>query len=39
MGTNPDKIIALDGKRYATTYRYENGVISWVAKRENLLAP
>jgi hypothetical protein len=30
-GTNPDKIIVLDGKRYATVYRYENGVIAWIA--------
>jgi hypothetical protein len=30
-GTNPEKIIVLDGKLYGTTYRYENGVIAWVA--------
>ena len=36
-GTNPDKIIVLDGKRYATTYRYENGAIAWVATTDNPL--
>lgn len=35
MGTNPEKIIELDGKQYATVYRYENGVLAWVALREN----
>lgn len=30
-GTNPEKIIVLDGKRYATVYRYENGVLAWIA--------
>ena len=30
-GTNPEKIISLDGKRYATEYRYENSLIAWVA--------
>jgi hypothetical protein len=30
-GTNPEKIIVLDGKRYSTVYRYENGVIYWIA--------
>ncbi|MDD1685144.1 MAG: hypothetical protein LUQ19_04550 [Methanoregula sp.] len=30
-GTNPEKIISLDGKRYATEYRYENGLIAWIA--------
>lgn len=30
-GTNPEKIIVLDGKQYATVYRYENGTLAWVA--------
>lgn len=34
-GTNPEKIIVIDGKRYATTYRYENGTIFWVATTDN----
>jgi len=36
-GTNPEKVIALDGKRYATTYKYENGLIAWVATSDNPL--
>jgi len=36
-GTNPEKIIALDGKRYATAYKYENGLIAWVATPDNPL--
>ncbi len=36
-GTNPEKIIELDGKRYATTYRYDNGVLAWEAMRTNLI--
>jgi hypothetical protein len=36
-GTNPEKIISLDGKRYATAYRYENGLIAWVATTDNPL--
>ena len=39
MGTNPEKIIALDGKRYATVYRYENGVLAWIATPNNLVSP
>ena len=35
-GTNPEKIIVLDGTHYATVYRYENGVISWIATPDNL---
>jgi hypothetical protein len=38
-GINPDKIIALDGKRYATVYRYENGVIAWIATSDTLPSP
>lgn len=38
-GINPEKIIVLDGRRYGTVYRYENGVLSWVATGENLLFP
>ena len=36
-GTNPEKIISLDGKRYATAYKYENGLIAWVATTDNSL--
>jgi hypothetical protein len=36
-GTNPEKIIALDGKRYATAYKYEKGMIAWVATTDNPL--
>jgi hypothetical protein len=38
-GTNPEKIIALDGKRYATIYRYENGVLAWIATPDSLISP
>jgi hypothetical protein len=37
--TNPEKIIALDGKRYGTVYRYENGALSWVATTDTVLFP
>lgn len=36
-GTNPEKIISLDGKRYATVYKYEDGLIAWVATTDNPL--
>ena len=38
-GTNPEKIIALDGKRYGTVYRYENGVLAWIAMSDNPVSP
>jgi hypothetical protein len=38
-GTNPEKIISLDGRRYGTIYRYEDGVIFWVASPENEIRP
>jgi hypothetical protein len=38
-GTNPEKIIVLDGKRYGTEYRYENGVIAWIATADTVLLP
>lgn len=38
-GTNPEKIIVLDGKSYATVYRYENGAISWVATSDTMASP
>lgn len=38
-GTNPGKILALDGKRYATLYRYENGVLAWIATSDNQIVP
>jgi len=36
-GTNPEKIVVLDGKRYGTVYRYENGVLAWVATSDTLI--
>ena len=39
MGTNPDKIISLDGKRYNTVYRYINGDLVWIAMPDNLIIP
>ena len=39
MGTNPDKIIALDGKRYHTIYRYEDGVLVWIATSDTVVTP
>jgi hypothetical protein len=30
-GTNPEKIVVLDGSQFGTVYRYENGVIAWIA--------
>ncbi len=38
-GTNPEKIIVLDGMEYTTTYRYDDGVVFWVALPENRIAP
>jgi hypothetical protein len=38
-GTNPGKIIALDGKRFGTMYWYENGVLAWIATTDNLVSP
>lgn len=38
-GTNPEKIIALDGKRYGTVYRYENGILAWIATSDNPVSP
>jgi hypothetical protein len=38
-GTNPEKILALDGKRYGTVYRYEDGVLAWIATSDTLLSP
>lgn len=38
-GTNPEKIIALDGKPYGTVYRYKDGVIAWVATTDNTVLP
>lgn len=37
-GTNPEKIVFLDGRQYGTVYRYEDGVIFWIASPENLIA-
>ncbi len=38
MGTSPEKIIVLDGKRYGTVYRYENGILAWIATSDTLMA-
>jgi hypothetical protein len=38
-GTNPEKIIVLDGMRYGTAYKYEDGLIAWVATPENVVFP
>ncbi|MGB9177174.1 MAG: hypothetical protein WCB46_10630 [Methanoregula sp.] len=38
-GTNPRKIITLDGKRYGTVYHYENGVTEWVATTDTVISP
>lgn len=38
-GTNPEKIIVLDGKRYGTLYRYEEGTLYWVATPDTLKNP
>jgi hypothetical protein len=38
-GTNPEKIIVLDGKRYATVYRYENGNLVWIATSDKPASP
>ena len=37
-GTNPAKIIVLDGTRYGTVYRYENGVIAWIATPDDAIS-
>jgi hypothetical protein len=39
MGTNAEKIIALDGKRYDTIYRYEDGVLVWIATADTVVTP
>ena len=36
-GTNPEKIIVLDGKKYGTAYRNENTVDFWIATADNPL--
>ena len=38
-GTNPEKIISLDKKKYGTKYGYENGVVIWVAAPDNVVSP
>jgi hypothetical protein len=38
-GTNPEKNIALDGKKYGTVYDYNNGAVDWVAKTDNVVLP
>ena len=37
--TNPENIIALEGKRYGTEYRYEHGVIALIATADTALSP
>jgi len=34
-GTNPEKIVELDTKRYGTVYNYNEGVISWISRTNN----
>jgi hypothetical protein len=34
-GTNPEKIVELDTKRYGTVYNYDSGVISWISRTNN----
>jgi len=38
-GTNPQKIVELDTKRYGTVYNYDNGVISWISRTNNEITP
>jgi hypothetical protein len=38
-GTNPEKIVSLDSKKYGTVYRNENMVDFWIAKTDNLVSP
>jgi hypothetical protein len=38
-GTNPEKIVVLDGKRYGTVYNYNDGVITWVSRTDNGVSP
>ena len=38
-GTNPEKIIVLDGKKYGTVYDYVNGIVVWIAKTDNVVLP
>jgi len=38
-GTNPEKIIVLDGTRYGTVYKYEDGLIAWIATPGNAVTP
>jgi hypothetical protein len=38
-GTNPDKILVLDGKKYGTVYDYVNGVVVWIARTDNAIFP
>jgi hypothetical protein len=38
-GTNPEKIIDLDGKKYGTVYDYVNGIVVWIAKTDNVVSP
>lgn len=38
-GINPEKIIVLDGRRYGTVYRYEDGALSWVAMSDTEGSP
>jgi len=38
-GTNPEKIIVLDGKKYGTVYDYDNGIVVWIAKTDDVVSP
>jgi hypothetical protein len=37
-GTNPEKIIVLDGKKYGTVYDYDNSIVVWIAKTDNVVS-
>ncbi len=38
-GTNPEKIIVLDGKQYGTKYHTENLLDYWIANADNVISP
>jgi hypothetical protein len=38
-GTNPEKIVVLDGTRYGTVYKYEDGLIAWIATPGSVVTP
>jgi len=38
-GTNPEKMVALDGKKFGTVYTYDNGGVNWIAKTDTVVSP